>query len=79
MYTPLIKIMNQKGCGTCGMTITERCIQTHVGQLAPPHVLLLGRHVGEDDLPVLETHLLSRYVDIRFSNLDTRSLNFNVY
>ena len=51
------------------MPVAEGRVQTHVRQLATPHVLLLGRHVGEDDLPVLESHLLGCHVDIGLANL----------
>ena len=58
------------------MSVAEGRVQTHVRQLTTPHVLLLGRHVGEDDLPVLESHLLGCYVDICLAHLRINDLGF---
>ena len=58
---------------TSGVAVTQRSVQTHVGQLAASHVLLLGGHVREDDLARLQSHLLGSHVDVGLSHLTGNS------
>ena len=51
------------------MTIAKRCIQTNISQLSSPHVLLLSSNIGEDELSILQPHLLGSHVDVGLSNL----------
>ena len=37
---------------TSGVSVAERRVEAHVDQLASLHVLLLGRHVGEEHAAV---------------------------
>ena len=65
------------GSPTCRVTIAEGCVEADVSQLAAAHVLLLGRDVAEDDLAVLEAHLLGRHVNVRLTHLMINSYNWN--
>ena len=56
------------------MTIAKRCIQANISQLPSSHVLLLGSHVGEDKLSILQPHLLSSHVDVCLSNLNDKNV-----
>ena len=51
------------------MAITQGRVQANIGQLAPPHVLLLGGDIREDDLAILQTELLGSNVDICLTDL----------
>ena len=55
---------------TCGVTITQWSVQTHISQLATPNVLLLGSNIGEYYFTILQSHLLGCYVYICLTNLN---------
>ena len=54
---------------TCGVSIAQGRVKADIGQLATPHVLLLRRHVREDNLAVGEAHLLSGHQNVGLAHL----------
>lgn len=48
----------------CGVTVAQRSVQAHIGQLAPSHMLLLGGHRRKDDAGARQTHVLSVLLDV---------------
>ena len=51
------------------MTITKRSVQTNIGQLTSPYMLLLGGNIRENNFAILQSHLLGGHVNVCFSNL----------
>lgn len=49
------------------VSVTQRSVQTDVGQLSAPHVLLLGGHVAEQQSAGRQTQLLCCVLQVLFT------------
>ena len=49
------------------MSVTERGVETEVGQSAPTNVLLFRGNVGEDDAALRDTQFCGRLYDVALS------------
>lgn len=50
------------------VSITQRRVQTNIRQLPPPHVLLFGRHITEQNFARRQTQLLRRRLKVLLSD-----------